>query len=136
MAKATKTAKELEAKIMRAAKASGKCRDLLSVTVLPAGILSSNWKIGTASSNQDNHLLSGECRIELDKIVARLKLAILALILFGLVYVIVSKTVIALEFAQAPLMLSERQFNGTLEASPYFSNATDASNAARFRSVC
>jgi|HubBroStandDraft_4_1064222.scaffolds.fasta_scaffold68945_4 hypothetical protein len=38
----------------------------------------------------------------LDKIVARLKLAILALILFGLVYVIVSKTVIALEFAQAP----------------------------------
>ena len=63
MAKATKTAKELEAKIMRAAKASGKCRDLLSVTVLPAGILSSNWKIGTASSNQDNHLLSGECRI-------------------------------------------------------------------------
>ena len=37
-----------------------------------------------------------------DKIIARLKLAILALILFGLVYVIVSKTVIALEFAQAP----------------------------------
>ena len=73
MAKATKTANELEAKIMRAARASGKCRDLLSVTVLPAGILSSNWKIGTASSNQDNYLLSGECRIELDKIVARLQ---------------------------------------------------------------
>jgi hypothetical protein len=73
MAKATKTANELEAKIMRAARASGKCRDLLSVTVLPAGIFSSNWKIGTASSNQDNHLLSGECRIELDKIVVRLQ---------------------------------------------------------------
>jgi hypothetical protein len=73
MAKVTKTAKELEAKIMREAKASGKCRHLLSVTVLPAGILSSNWKIGTASSNQDNHLLSGECRIALDMIVARLQ---------------------------------------------------------------
>jgi hypothetical protein len=72
MAIATKAANELEAKIMRAARASGKCRDLLNVTV-PAGILSSNWKIGTASSNQDNHLLSGECRIELDKIVARLQ---------------------------------------------------------------
>jgi hypothetical protein len=73
MAKATKTAKELETKIMREAKASGKCRDLLSVTVLGADILSSNWKIGTASSNQDNHLLSGECRIALDMIVARLQ---------------------------------------------------------------
>ena len=75
MAKATKTAKELETKIMREAKASGKCRDLLSVTVLGADILFSNWKIGTASSNQNNpnHLLSGECRIALDMIVARLQ---------------------------------------------------------------
>jgi hypothetical protein len=54
MAKVTKTAKELETKIMREARASGKCRDLLSVTVPGADILSSNWKIGTASSNQDN----------------------------------------------------------------------------------
>src|ERR1700733_6764170 len=52
--------------------ASGDERDLLSWHVLPAGFFSSNWKIGTASSNQDNHLLSGECRIELDKIVVRL----------------------------------------------------------------
>ena len=75
MAKATKTAKELETKIMREARASGKCRDLLSVTVLGADLPSSNWKIGTASSNQDNpnHLLSGECRIELDRIVGRLQ---------------------------------------------------------------
>jgi hypothetical protein len=38
----------------------------------------------------------------LDKIGPRLKLAILAMILFGWVYVIVSRTVIALEFAQGP----------------------------------
>ena len=75
MAKATKTAKELETKIMREARACGKCGDLLSVTVLGADILSSNWKIGTASSNQENpnRLLSGECRIALDMIVARLQ---------------------------------------------------------------
>ena len=52
MAKATKTAKELETKIMREARASGKCRDLLSVTVFGSDGRSSNWKIGTASSNQ------------------------------------------------------------------------------------
>jgi hypothetical protein len=38
----------------------------------------------------------------LDKIGPRLKLAILALILFSWAYVIVSKTVIALEFAPGP----------------------------------
>ena len=36
------------------------------------------------------------------KIIRGLKLAILALILFGWAYVIVSKTIIALEFAQSP----------------------------------
>jgi hypothetical protein len=36
------------------------------------------------------------------KIIRGLKLAILALILFGWAYVIVSRTVIALEFAQSP----------------------------------
>jgi hypothetical protein len=75
MAKATKTAKELETMIMREARASGKCHDLLSVTVYPSDSRPSNWKIGTASSNQDNpnHLISGECRTALDMIVARLK---------------------------------------------------------------
>ena len=38
----------------------------------------------------------------LDKISPRLKLAALALILFGWAYVIVSRTVIALEFGQSP----------------------------------
>jgi hypothetical protein len=71
MAKATKTAKELETMIMREARASGKCHDLLSVTVLGSDS-HTNWKIGTASSNQDN-LISGECRTALDMIVARLK---------------------------------------------------------------
>jgi hypothetical protein len=37
-----------------------------------------------------------------DKIIRGLKLAILALILFGGAYVIVSRAVIALEFAQGP----------------------------------
>jgi hypothetical protein len=36
------------------------------------------------------------------KIIPRLKLAILTLVLFSLAYVIVSKTIIALEFAQSP----------------------------------
>jgi hypothetical protein len=72
-AKERKTRKEIEKIVMREAKASGKCNDLASVIIIGSFRRKySNWDTGTAS-NHPNHLVSPECRIELNNIVGRLQ---------------------------------------------------------------
>ena len=75
MAKTKKTARELAAMVMREVRASGKCSDLQSVVVHPAGRNYPTWECATQVNKADNpnYQLSAACRHTLDLIVGRLQ---------------------------------------------------------------
>jgi hypothetical protein len=73
MAKTPKTAKELEAMVMREARASGRCRDLDRVGVHPSGRNYPTWGCATQVNKPDNpnYPLSAACQHTLDLIIGR-----------------------------------------------------------------
>ena len=75
MAKTQKTARELEAMVMREARASGRCRDLDRVVVHPSGRNYPTWGCATQVNKPDNpnYPLSAACQHTLDLIIGRLQ---------------------------------------------------------------
>jgi hypothetical protein len=74
MAKETKTREQLADVVLKEARASGKYADLHIVRILgPETRGHTNWDIAHMSSSNDQHLLSGQCRIELELTVQRLQ---------------------------------------------------------------